>query len=138
MAEERRFIRHPSDIPIEFASARLEEKASGEIQNVSLGGLAFEANYCPEDGELLEVRIPGVTPAFEAQGRVAWCRSLDGKYEVGLQFVDASTAFRARMVEQVCHIENYKREVEQHEGRKLSGDTAAKEWISKYGADFPR
>ena len=45
--------------------------------------------------------------------------------------------FRARMVEQVCHIEQYKHQVLKKEGRKLSGEEAALEWIQKYAPQFP-
>jgi hypothetical protein len=42
------------------------------------------------------------------------------------------------MVEQVCHIEQYKADVLKKEGRELTGEEAAKEWILKYAKDFPR
>jgi hypothetical protein len=41
------------------------------------------------------------------------------------------------MVEQVCHIENYKKEVYQTEGRLLTAEEAAVEWIHKYASQFP-
>ena len=45
--------------------------------------------------------------------------------------------FRARMVEQVCHIEQYRHEILKNEGRKLSSEAAALEWIQKYAPLFP-
>jgi hypothetical protein len=36
----------------------------------------------------------------------------------------------------VCHIENYKKEIYQTEGRVLSPEEAAMEWINKYAAQF--
>ena len=41
------------------------------------------------------------------------------------------------MVEQVCNIENYRRDVEQREGRKLTTEEAAKEWIKRDASSFP-
>jgi hypothetical protein len=41
------------------------------------------------------------------------------------------------MVEQICHIEAYRRNILQTEGRVLDGRSAALEWIDKYAADFP-
>ncbi len=41
------------------------------------------------------------------------------------------------MVEQVCYIEDYRRFVLMHEGRELSQEDAASEWIAKYAAQFP-
>lgn len=42
-----------------------------------------------------------------------------------------------RMIEQICHIEHYRKEVERQEGRRLSSQDAADEWISRYAGDFP-
>lgn len=139
--ENRRFIRHPAGIPIEFS---MEKDAppdtparEADTRDVGLGGLSFESRTCPEQGQLVEIRIPTVTPEFRTMARVVWCRSLGGRYEVGVAFLASSDAFRARMVEQVCQIERYRREVREKEGRELSGADAAKEWIGKYAAGFP-
>jgi hypothetical protein len=139
MSDHRKFIRHPADIPIEFSPDEEGAEAQhGVAHDVSFGGLAFEASRCPKHGSIIEIRIPTVNPPFETRGRVVWCRSLDGHYEVGVRFLESADAFKARMVEQVCHIEQYKRDVLEREGRKLSGAAAAREWISKYASDFPR
>jgi hypothetical protein len=42
------------------------------------------------------------------------------------------------MVEQLCLIENYRREVKLNEGRELDPERAAAEWIEAYAADFDR
>jgi len=42
------------------------------------------------------------------------------------------------MVEQLCYIERYRREVREKEGRELDSSSAAAEWIAKYAANFPR
>jgi hypothetical protein len=137
--KHRKFIRHPSDIPIDFTVTEdAGSSLQGQAQDVSVGGLAFEADRCPEPGTVITVRISAVTPPFETRGRVVWCRRLDGKYEIGVEFLETAAAFRARMVEQVCHIERYKQEVLEREGRRLNGGAAAREWIQKYAAEFPR
>jgi hypothetical protein len=41
------------------------------------------------------------------------------------------------MVEQVCAIDRYRRQVLEQEGRTLSRDEAASEWITKYAGRFP-
>ena len=46
-------------------------------------------------------------------------------------------AFLARMVEQICHIEDYRQSVCRVEGRRLSAEEAAVEWIAQYAAQFP-
>ena len=54
-----------------------------------------------------------------------------------MSFLDAEDAFLARMVEQVCHIEDYRKSVHRIEGRELSPEEAAMEWIEKYASQFP-
>ena len=46
--------------------------------------------------------------------------------------------FLARMESQCFQIERYRWEVRRTEGRLLSQDEAAREWIQRYAADFAR
>ena len=57
--------------------------------------------------------------------------------QLGIQFVAHEDAYAARMVEQLCYIERYRREVSAKEGREIDSATAAMEWIAKYAANFP-
>jgi PilZ domain-containing protein len=133
----RAFIRHPSDIPIEIGAEMAAEEARRRLNNVSLGGLSCECALPLERGALVRIRIPVVRPAFETEGQVAWCRRRHGHFEVGVQFTEGEDAFRARMVEQICHIEHYRNEVREKEGRVLDGEAAALEWIGKFAGKFP-
>jgi PilZ domain len=133
----RHFIRHPADIPIEVSAGDQLVHATRHIHNVSLGGLAFQSDGELEPGIIVEVRIPFVRPMFETKARVVWCSAHEGGFELGVAFLDPEDAFRARMVEQVCHIENYKKVVYQAEGRLLTAEEAAMEWIGKYASQFP-
>jgi c-di-GMP-binding flagellar brake protein YcgR len=135
---KREFLRHTANVPLEVEKVG----GSGTLRetgvNVSRGGLAFESAACPEIGTILQLRIPTVQPAFEARARVVWCRSESEKYLVGVQFLDAEAAFRSRMVQQVCSIEKYRRDVHQQEGRALTPEEAATEWITRFAGRFPR
>ena len=134
----RQFIRHPVDVPIEIRTEHALPGAEVQTHDISLGGLAVHSAEPVEPGALIEVRIPYVEPAFEARARVAWCRAHDdGGHEVGVSFLDAESVFLARMVEQVCYIEDYRKSVARLEGRDLTPEAAAHEWIEKYAAKFP-
>ncbi len=133
----RRYIRHPSDIPIEFEVVDAPFAQTRPLNNISLGGFSFNTSTAIDSGRFVRVRIRVVKPVFEAVCRVAWCKRQNGSYEVGVGFLERDDAFRARMVEQVCHIEHYKKEVLEKEGRAISGEEAALEWIRKYAKDFP-
>ena len=41
------------------------------------------------------------------------------------------------MVEQLCHIEHYRNEVNRKEGRDISSEEAATEWIAQFADKFP-
>jgi hypothetical protein len=41
------------------------------------------------------------------------------------------------MVEQVAYIESYKKQVREREGRTITGEQAAFEWIARYADSFP-
>ncbi len=134
----RQFIRHPVDVPIEVDTHESGPPSAFHAQDISPGGLAFRCDFEVVPGAQVEVRIPYVKPAFEARARVVWCRPHDARsYELGVTFLDAGDAFLARMVEQVCHIEDYRKSVQRIEGRELSPEEAAMEWIDKYAAQFP-
>jgi len=132
----RSFIRHPSNIPIDFQLEELVINGDDYLKNVSEGGLAFHSSVTLEPGTTIRIKIPLVSPVFQAVGKVTWCHPVEETFEIGIQFLDDDDSFRARMVEQICHIEQYKQTALDNEGRKLSGEQAAVEWIQKHAADF--
>jgi c-di-GMP-binding flagellar brake protein YcgR len=133
----REFLRHTVDVPLEVEQVGDSSPLREQGVNVSHGGLAFVSARCPRVGDVLHIRIPTVRPPFEGEARVAWCRPERDGFLVGVQFLDASVAFRSRMVQQVCSIENYRKEVREREGRTLTAQEAAEEWIARYGGRFP-
>jgi len=133
----RDYIRHPSDIPIEFEATESSNIGSDKINNISRGGLSFNSPNHIEKDTLLRLNFPLTRSHTGILARVKWCKKSGQNYEVGVQFYDLEDVFRVRMVEQVCHIEHYKRQVKEEEGREISGKEAAMEWIEKYASDFP-
>jgi len=129
--DARQFIRHPVTLPIEVSQMAAEAYCLG------IGGLALRCDRSAEPGSFVHLRIPSVTPEFEVDAKVVWCRCAEGDIELGVEFLSADDAFRVRMVEQVCHIENYRQEIRAAQGRELSFEDAAVEWIGKFSAKFP-
>jgi hypothetical protein len=134
----RSYIRHPSTVPLDFQLEELVKGGTDYLKNVSHGGLSFYSKTYLEPGSTIHLKIPLVKPIFEALGQVTWCNQEGNCFEVGVSFLDQDDMFRARMVEQICHIEEYKKKVFEDEGRRLTGEEAAKEWIAKHATDFPR
>lgn len=139
-SRSRAFIRHPIDIPIEVAAQSGPEHAES-LRNLSFGGLAFGADQPYEPGTLLGIKIQAPTCPVQLAARVAWCKpdpesEDESHYEIGVAFEDSLDAFRIRMVEQVCQIERYRLSVLGSEGRELTAEEAAQEWIEHYAEDF--
>lgn len=132
----RSFISHPTDIPIEVLRDT-ETASNSSLRDISRGGLCFYQDQALAVGSLIRVRIASVSPAFEARMRVIWCQADGDGWQVGLAFLTPDDMYRARMVEQICHIEHYRKELSLKHGRALSGHEAALEWIEKYANKFP-
>jgi hypothetical protein len=133
----RRYIRHPSEIPIEVAAAAGNFQ-SRHLRNISVGGLCTRVENCLPDGTRVAIRIPLLTPPFRAEGHVVWCRTLaPGNALMGICFSDPDTAYAIRMVEQVCHIESYRQRLSRERGYDCDSEEAAREWIARYAPDFP-
>jgi hypothetical protein len=91
-----------------------------------------------ERDSIIDIEIPAVKPVFRTRAKVIWCRQSDDHYDVGAEFAEEKDSFRARLVEQVCYIEHYKKEVLEKEGRILNGREAAQEWVQKFAENFPK
>ncbi len=133
----RNFIRHPADIPIEIHHLALVSPREQRLNNISAGGLSLQADHYVEKGTLLDIKIPVSQPPFETKARVVWCKKKGDLFDIGVKFDEARESFRTRMVEQVCYIQHYKKEIAEREGRILDGREAAQEWIAKYAKNFP-
>ena len=131
----RKYIRHPSDIPIEIDGVDMQDVES--LHDVSFGGLSFISKNRIKPDSKISITIKFVSPSFVSLTIVKWCRKHGDHYDVGVSFCDPEDAYRARMIEQICHIEHYKREMLIKEGRRLTGEQAALEWIQRYAAKFP-
>lgn len=133
----REFIRHTAGVPLEIRTVPGSPAARRRSVNVSAGGLSFVWDTPPALGSVIEITIPTVDPPFQARAKVVWMKPEGDAFCVGVQFLDATDAFRARMVEQVCAIDRYRCEVLENEGRDLTPEDAASEWIGRYAGRFP-
>jgi len=131
----RSFIRHPVDVPIQIYPQLSPLLTDVQMRDVGTGGIAFRSNVALDAGTLLIIAIPHVHPPFEETCMVCWSQPEADGFEVGVRFLDQEGLFKARLVEQVCYIENYRRQ-EISRGRELTIEESAREWVGKYAADF--
>ena len=136
--ETRKFIRHGASLPIKVGLGDLVTHKKEYLNNISFGGLSFKSREEVKIGTVIDVRIPLTRPVFESKGKVTWCVKNVKHFDVGVQFTAPADTFKVRMLEQICHIELYKKELRKKQGRKITGEQAAIEWISKYADKFPK
>lgn len=131
----RKFIRHPSSIPIELAVTRNAGCRAPELRNIGNGGFSCAVDEPIAVGSAVHLRIPVIWPDYRGCGVVVWCRSVPPRYEVGIEF-GVQDLFKTKMVEQLCQIEHYRQQVLNDEGRDLNSEQAAREWIALYAKEF--
>lgn len=127
----------PIQVSLDWAAEGSAEHSCDKLNNVSLGGLSFLSPQPLPGASRVSVRFPLLDQQHSLIGKVVWNRKNGRSYEIGLQFDDPDQLYCLRMIEQVCHIEHYRREVSQLEGRTLSSEEAATEWIARFANEFP-
>lgn len=132
---KREYIRHPSNIPLEVVLGKISEACLA--LDVAEGGLCFISEHAADLQQGITIAFPLCTPTFTVDGFVRWCLKTGNQYLVGVAFRSDAINYAVRMVEQVCHIENYREQIKQQQGIELSSQEAANQWIQKYAAEFP-
>lgn len=127
----------PIRVNLNWEDEEDDETVDQTVTNVSLGGLAFLSDRPLEMLARVRICISILQQDNFLVGNVVWCNPVGSSYEIGIEFEKSRDVYRLRMIEQICHIEHYRKEVARVEGRKLSTQEAASEWISKYAGDFP-
>lgn len=127
--QERCFIRHPVDIPIEISRKKNVREFNSELSNLSLKGACVILSDAIEIGDYVRMKLPQTSTEnelsdLETEGVVVWCHKINDEYEIGIEFVAEFTEFHNKMLEQIKQINIYKQNVLQQEGRKLSGKQA--------------
>jgi len=105
--EERKFVRHPTQIPIEVIEEENYVGKREKMSNVSMGGMAFESNVPWKSGSLISICVM-VECAIKLHAEVVWCQKKGDHFDVGVRFLDSPKNETDNMVEHVCQIEIYK------------------------------
>lgn len=135
--EKRRFVRHPVCVPLEYVVLKEGGERRDQVsRDLSRNGISFPCTAPPAVGARLLIRIRVGGTLFEVEGMVVRLAREDQGYLVGVAFDSSRAWYRARMVEQICHIEAWRKEQEAR-GRNLTFARAAEEWIKKKASTFP-
>lgn len=131
------FMRHPDNFPIQFKRDwKAAFRSGGDLPEQTGLGLCFESEKYLKPGTILELSIPlrGETQKFRAH--VVLVLENGSGYEIGCLMHSQEEAYRARIVEQICHIESYLQN--RHLARTSSNENkGAQDWIAKNASAFP-
>ena len=138
--ERRRFIRHPTRIPVVCMKEGHIDEVPSALRDISHGGLRFASPTAFDPGDIVRLEFPDLQHPDRIQGEIMWaCRAPEDPHRPfynGMRFLHENMRFRARLVEQICHIEAYRR-AQEEQGRALGDQQAAREWIALCADRFP-
>ncbi len=136
--EQTGFIHHPTGFPIECKRLWFGDPDAGKDRGGSDIGLMFDSEKYIRPGVTLEITIPLRNEIEKFRGKVVLVRHNGDCYEIGLWLRRHADASRARIVEQICHIEAYLKDKKFREGPYvINRERAAEEWITKYASTVP-
>ena len=132
------FIHHPRGFPLQYKRLRFDDKDDQADSNRSSIGLLFQSDKYLKLGITVEITIPLRNKLEKFRGKVVMVRNQGDYFEIGLWLKHREDASRARIVEQLCHIEAYFKEKKFRDGPYiLNRERVAEEWISKNAGSVP-
>ncbi len=138
--ERRAFIRHPSDIPINCVIEGHLEETQSALRDISHGGLRFRSTRAFACGDMIGLNFPTLRDDDVLHGEIVWldvdAETNPPSFLYGMRFLDQENQYHARLVEQICRIEQYRSAQADEHGRVLSSSEAASEWIEKCAERF--
>ncbi|MEI7998920.1 MAG: PilZ domain-containing protein [Candidatus Omnitrophota bacterium] len=145
MLERRRFIRHPLCLPLAYkilqpGTSKLQEEIKSETINLSKGGLLFPARRPVADGSVIVIRMPFEDKIFNIKAKVIRCSKNPetSLYDIAATFLRLNQAFKAKMIEQIYLIAEYRDLLSLQVGEDVSLEEASRRWIKRYSARFKR
>lgn len=138
--ERRKYFRHPISVPLRVRTALEQDVFSTATRDISLGGLNFSWSQKFPKGSVLILSIPVKEKSFDVRAKVTYAResAVPTRYEIGVQFLDTPSAFRARLAEEVIQILEYQKKASRQKGQPVSEEEAAAQWVRDFAAGFPR
>ena len=136
--ERRKFIRHLFVNPLEYRITEDEGFENSETIDISEGGLMFMVKREVSTGSRIDIQIPLYEKTFFIKAQVVHVsKDIEtGLFKVGVSFCSYSDAFKAKLIEQIYLIEEYRVLRSLQLGRDISLQEASREWIELYSRKF--
>lgn len=140
--ERRHFIRHPLSLPLAYKVIKPggREDIRSETVNVSVGGLLFPAKHPVELNSMIAIKMPFEDKMFNVKAKVVRCvnNSETKFYDIAVSFFRFNEAFKAKMIEQIYLIAEYRDLLTLQSGKEVSLEEASRKWIKRYSERFKR
>jgi hypothetical protein len=134
----RFFKRCRSNLPVDIKIGDVAYQEKDFLNDISLGGLSFKSKVNIEQGKVVDITIPLTYPVFQTVGKVIWSKKMNDHFNVGVKFVLPNNRPTVEAVEQVCDIEQYKKEIMEKDGKTLSSEDAAIRWLKGYIEEYKK
>ena len=125
---------HPDGMPSTYSPCVHRAKRGDILQDVRLR-FNSHGHIAPDSFIDITISVAGDFHPFCTQ--VLSSQRNGTGFETQVGFLTRPDAFRIRMVEQLCQIRAYHRQLEKEDGQALPLERVAEEWIARFGADFP-
>ncbi len=139
-SEKRKFERFPIHASIHIKDTNRNCRAITYSDDLSEGGLAFYALKPVPEGSELEINIGVRGHIFKIEAHAVYSSNRPTKrfYRTGVEFKDSSSAFKAKLAEEVVLIKAYQKQLSKETHHRVSVEEAAIDWIEKNAACFGR
>ncbi len=101
----RKFIRHPTHIPIEVRYMNELVYNKEYLNNISLGGIAFESDSHWDIDSIIIISI--LNSSLKFNGKVVWCRTNKNHFDIGVEILEEIDCTK-EINKKECQIQIYK------------------------------
>lgn len=143
--ERRHFIRHPLSLPLTYKIIKpgLDKKQKNiqsETSDVSMGGLLFPAKHSVEPDSMIAIKMPFENKMFNIKAKVIRCvnNPETNLYDIAVSFLRFHESFKAKMIEQIYLISEYRDLLSLQLGQEVPLEEASRKWIKRYSERFKR
>lgn len=139
-SEKRKFERFPIRASIHIKDTNRNCRAITYSDDLSEGGLAFYALKPIPEGSELEISIGVRGHIFKIDAHAVYSANRPTKkfYRTGVEFKDSTSAFKAKLAEEVVLIKAYQKQLSKETHHSISEFDAAIDWIEKNAACFAK
>lgn len=145
LIERRHFIRHPLSLPLAYkvikpGFSKSRENIQSETINLSRGGLLFPAKHPVKIDSMIAIRMPFEDKIFKIKAKVIRCVNNPETrlYDIAVSFFRPHEAFKAKMIEQIYLIAEYRDLLSLKSGKEVSLEEASRKWVKRYSERFKR